>query len=370
MEAFRFEIAARDPGSRARAGTLHTLHGPVDTPAFAPVGTHGAVKSLTPRDLLEIGVEILMTNAYHLDARPGARTVRDLGGMHRFCGWDRPIMTDSGGFQVFSLSDRREVDDDGVTFRDPLDGQLRRSTPESVIQVQTDLGSDIIFPLDVCTPYPAHREQTIEDLERTHRWAERALKAFSGAGQALFGIVQGGTHPDLRSASATAIGRLGFSGFGIGGVSVGEPKGEMLNAVEIAVEALPESAPRHLLGVGYPEDFVAAVARGIDTFDCVMPTRIARNGAALTMKGRMNLRNAEFASDAGPIDPACECYACKTFTRGAIRHWLKSGEILPLQLLTMHNLHFMLTLARRTRAAILEGTFTQFRSTFQIETAA
>lgn len=364
MPSLRFEILARDPASGARAGLLHTPHGVVPTPAFAPVGTQGAVKALSPADLTDLGVPVLMCNAYHLAMRPGAAQVQALGGLHRLSGWPGPLMTDSGGFQVFSLEGLRKVDDDGVTFRSHIDGDLHRFTPESVIAVQEQLGADLIMPLDLCTGYPAGRSAVEHDLDRTQRWLERALAARTRPDQALYGIVQGGTFADLRAAAARAVVGAGPDAYAIGGVSVGEPKAALMGAVVAALAELPEQAPRHLLGVGHPDDLVAGIAKGVDTFDCVMPTRIARNAGALTMAGRMNLRLAQYAGDTEPIDRGCECYACRHFSRGALRHFLKAGEILGIHLLTLHNLHFTLDLVRRARAAILSGDFGSFQAAF------
>jgi queuine tRNA-ribosyltransferase len=303
-----------------------------------------------------------MANAYHLAIRPGADVVAALGGLHRFAAWDGVYMTDSGGFQVFSLAHQRQVDDAGVTFRDPLDGRVHRFTPAGVVAVQEALGADIAFVLDVCTPYPAARDEAERDAARTACWAREAVAARRDPTQAVFGVAQGGVYPDLRARAAEDLAGLELDGYGIGGVSVGEPKHTMTAAVEASVAGLAADKPRHLLGVGYPEDIVEAVALGIDTFDCVMPTRVARNGAALVTGGRLNLRNAEFARDDRPIDPACPCAACRSFSRGAIRHWLKAGEILPLTLLSIHNLHALVDLTRRIRASILAGSFAALRA--------
>lgn len=365
MSAVSFEVVCRDTESRARAGLLATPHGDIPTPAFAPVATQATVKSMPPTALEAMGVRLLMSNAYHLAMRPGVDVVRDLGGLHRLAGWDGPMMTDSGGYQVFSLTGLRDVDDDGVSFRSHVDGTLHRFTPERVIDVQEALGADLIMPLDVCTGYPATREQAELDVKRTADWAERALRAHGRHGQLLYGIVQGSVFDDLRVASADAVVRLGFRASAIGGVSVGESKDDMRAALDAVVPRLPDAAPRHLLGVGHPDDIVDAIARGMDTFDCVAPTRWARNGGAMTMSGRRNLRNARYARDEQPIEAGCPCLACARFSRGAIRHFVKSGEILGLQLLTMHNLSFVLHLTARARSAILDGTFGAWRRSFQ-----
>jgi queuine tRNA-ribosyltransferase len=328
------------------------------------VGTQGAVKAASPRDLRDLGVQVVMANAYHLAMRPGPATVAALGGLHAMAGWDGPMMADSGGFQVFSLETRRQIDPDGVTFQSHVDGSEHRFTPESVVRLQETLGADLIMPLDVCTPYPVDRRRARADLELTHAWARRSLRAHNRADQLLYGIVQGSTFPDLRAEGARAVAAMGFEAFAVGGVSVGESKPEMLAALASAAEPLPEGAPRHLLGVGHPEDIVAAVAYGMDTFDCVMPTRVARNAGALTMDGRINLRNADHARDVRPLQDGCTCYACQNFSRGAVRHLVKAGEILALQLLTVHNLHFLVELMRGLRAAIQEGRYESFRHQF------
>ncbi len=364
MPRLLFEVTARDSESAARVGCLRTAHGPISTPAFAPVGTLGTVKSLAPEDLKQLGVPVVMCNAYHLALRPGAETVRALGGLHAIAGWDGPLMTDSGGFQIFSLDTGTRVDADGVTFRSHVDGSEQRFTPESLIRWQAELGADLVMPLDVCTGYPATRETAASEMRLTHAWAERARRAHEREGQVLYGIVQGSVFPDLRAESARAIAALDFEAYAIGGVSVGESKAEMWAAVDAAVPELPDAAPRHLLGVGYPEDLVEGVARGIDTFDCVMPTRIARNAGALTDAGRLNLRNAAFARDDRPLVEACACYACQHFSRGAIRHFVMAEEILGLHLLTLHNLHYILTLMCQIRAALAAGTFAAFRRDF------
>lgn len=364
MPTIRLEILARDAASGARAGILHTAHGPLPTPAFAPVGTQGAVKAMSPRDLLDVGAEVLMVNAYHLALRPGADVVAALGGAHQLTGWDGPLMADSGGFQAMSLGELTTLDAEGVSFRYPADGSSHRFTPESVVALQATLGADLVMPLDVCTPFPAGREQAEAELAITHDWARRSRAAHRRADQALFGIVQGSVYPDLRADSARWLADLGFDGYAVGGVSVGEPKAAMREVVAAAVAQLPDGAPRHLLGVSYPEDLVEGVALGIDSFDCVMPTRVARNGGAITMHGRINLRNAAFQRDTRPLESDCGCYACQDFARGTIRHLIKADEILGLQLLTIHNLHFTLTLMRLMRAAILAGTFSAFHRDF------
>ncbi len=364
MTAFSFTIQATDPHTRARAGILRTPHGEVLTPAFAPVGTQATVKALTPRDVREAGAQLILANTYHLALRPGPDTIARLGGLHRFMGWDGPLMTDSGGFQVFSLADLRSIDDEGVTFRSHIDGSEQRFTPESVMAIQEKLGADLIMPLDECTRGDSSYAENVRALERTHRWAERCLAAKTRDDQALYGIVQGGTFADLRAESARAIAGLGFFGFGIGGLSVGEPKEVMLAMLDVQVPLLPDEKPRHLLGVGTPEDLLECVARGIDTFDCVLPTREARHARVMTRAGRLNLRNAEHADDPAPIEPGCDCYTCRTFSRAYLRHLFKAGEVLALHLATLHNVHFVLKLTADIRQAILEGQFAQFKQEF------
>jgi len=353
-----FEIVARDPASRARAGILHTPHGDIPTPCFAPVGTQAAVKAMSPRDLREAGASLILANAYHLAMRPGADLIAQLGGLHRFMGWDGPILTDSGGFQVFSLADLREVSDAGVRFRSHIDGAEHFFSPERIIEIEEQLGADIIMPLDVCTAYGTDYEQTRRDMEFTHRWAERCMAVHSRPQQTLYGITQGGFFEDLRAESAEFIAGLDFPGFAIGGLSVGEPKAEMWAMLDVVVSHLPDDRPRHLLGVGTVDDLVAGIAAGIDTFDCVYPTRLARNAGAMLRSGeRLNLRNARFTDDPEPVDPACTCYACRHFSRAYLRHLIKANEILGLHLLTLHNLHTLITLTTDIRLAIIEGTF-------------
>jgi queuine tRNA-ribosyltransferase len=359
--AFRFEHLAGD--GRARAGLLHTPHGPIPTPTFMPVGTLGTVKAMSPRDLRELGVTILLANTYHLYLRPGDERIARLGGLHAFMAWDRPILTDSGGFQVFSLARRRRIDADGVTFRSHIDGSEHRLTPEKAIAVQQNLGADVIVCLDECAP-PADYDYNLEALERTHTWAERCKAAKTRPDQALFGIVQGGVFADLRERSAQFLVDVGFDGYAIGGLSVGETKEEMHAALEVVDPILPAGRPRYLMGVGTPEDLVECVARGVDMFDCVLPTRMARNGGVLTRRGRLNIRNARFADDPAPLEPGCTCYACTHFTRAYLRHLNRSNEILGHHLLTVHNLHLMLTVARELREAVLAGHFEDYRAAF------
>ncbi len=360
---FSFDLLATR--GHARAGVVHTPHGDIPTPAFMPVGTQATVKTMTPRDLREVGATVILANTYHLYLRPGAETVAKMGGLHRFMSWDGPILTDSGGFQVFSLKGLRQVDDAGVTFRSHLDGSIHRFTPETVIAVQEQLGADVIMALDEC-PDPHDYAYNAEALTRTHRWAERCRQAHRRPDQALFGIVQGGVFPDLRAQSAAFLTGLDFPGYGIGGLSVGESKAEMHAVLDLLDPLLPADRPRYLMGVGTPEDLIACVARGVDLFDSVLPTRIARHRAALTRRGRINLRNAQYADQPGPIEPGCACYTCRTFSLAYLHHLVKADEILGLHLLTLHNLHLMLSLAREIRQAILSPSrndvFTQYNS--------
>ena len=361
--SFEFELLARDPNSRARAGIFHTPHGPVPTPVFAPVGTAATVKALSPRDLADLGVKLLLSNSYHLYLRPGDELVRDQGGLHRFMAWDGPILTDSGGFQVFSLGESRQVDADGVTFRSHIDGSLQRFTPERVMRIQENLGADIVMCLDEC-PEPHDRAYNEVALARTHAWAERCRASHLRPDQALFGIVQGGIFPDLRTASAEFLTGLDFPGYAIGGLSVGESKEEMHAMLDVVLPLLPETKPRYLMGVGAPEDLVNAVLRGVDIFDCVLPTRLGRNGAALVRGGRLNLRNARYAQDPSPIDPQCDCYTCRHFGRAYLRHLALSNEILGHHLISLHNVYFLVDLARQMQASILAGTFVPFAADY------
>jgi len=362
MAHFSFELKARD--GRGRAGVFHTAHGDLHTPVFAPVGTQASVKAVTPDQLRSLGATLVLANAYHLYLRPGARLVAERGGLHTFMAWDRPLLTDSGGFQVFSLADRRKVDEDGVTFQSHLDGSTHRFTPESVIALEEDLGADIIMVLDECAE-PHDRAYNEQALRRTHAWAERCLQAKRRDDQALFGIVQGGVFPDLRAQSAEHIAGLGFPGIGIGGLSVGESKADMQSMLETIDPILPEDRPRYLMGVGSPEDLVEGVVRGIDLFDCVLPTRMARNHAALTRLGRLNLRNAAYAGDERPIDQGCDCYTCRTFTRAYTRHLIVAGEMLSATLLSIHNLRMLISLAGDLRAAVLAGSLEPFAAEFR-----
>jgi len=360
---FSFELLAEDTHTQARAGLIHTPHGDIPTPVFAPVGTQATVKTMTPSDLRVLGATLILSNTYHLYLRPGAELIADFGGLHQFMKWDGPLLTDSGGFQVFSLERLRQIDEDGVTFRSHIDGSEHRFTPEDVVAIQEKLGADIIMAFDECPP-PDDYEYNVVALSRTHRWAERCRAAQRRQDQALYGIVQGGIFVDLRAQSAEFLSSLDFPGYGIGGLSVGETKAEMHNMLEIMHPILPRHKPRYLMGVGSPEDLFECVARGIDQFDCVLPTRIARNGAVFTHQGRLNLRNARFTADREPIEVDCQCYTCRTFSRAYLRHLIVAKETLALRLTTLHNLHFVLETMRRIRQSILDGTFIDFKREF------
>ncbi|MBI4562206.1 MAG: tRNA guanosine(34) transglycosylase Tgt [Candidatus Rokubacteria bacterium] len=359
----RYEVV-RTEGA-ARLGRLTTLRGVVETPAFMPVGTRGSVKGLTPEELRAMGTQILLANTYHLFLRPGHTLIRDLGGLHRFMGWEGPILTDSGGFQVYSLTALRKVSEEGVRFRSHLDGSENLLTPELAIQVQQALGSDIIHPLDECLAQPASRAETEQSLALTLRWAARAKAVHAGVGdQALFGIVQGGVYEDLRRRAVEETCALGFDGYAIGGLAVGEPKPLMLDLVELTGALLPSDRPRYLMGVGKPPDLVEALARGMDLFDCVLPTRNARNGQLFTSAGVLAIKNARYARDSAPPDPDCRCLTCQRFSRAYLRHLYQAGELLAPRLLSLHNLHFYQTLMAQARAALAAGAFEAFRARF------
>jgi len=358
---FHFDLLAND--GQARAGLLQTPHGEVPTPVFMPVGTQATVKAVSPRDLEGLGATVILANTYHLYLRPGDERIARLGGLHKFMGWDGPILTDSGGYQVFSLAQRRKIDADGVTFRSHLNGSEHRFTPEKAIAIQENLGADIIVCLDECAE-PLDYDYNVQALARTHAWAQACKDAKTRSDQALFGIVQGGVFPDLREQSARFLTGLGFDGYAIGSLSVGETKEEMHATLELLDPLLPADQPRYLMGVGTPEDLVECVARGVDMFDCVLPTRMARTGTALTRTGRANLRNARFADDPAPLEPGCTCYACTHFSRAYVRHLVLAKEILGHQLLSIHNLHLLLTIARELCEAIREGRFQAYREEF------
>ena len=347
----------------ARLGRISTPHGSIATPAFAPVGTQATVKALDPRDLAELGAELVLANTYHLYLRPGADVVAEMGGLHGFMGWEGPILTDSGGFQVFSLADRRQVSDDGVLFRSHIDGSQHHFFPEKVVRIQEQLGADIIMCLDECA-VPDDRAYVELALARTHVWAERCRAAQTRSDQALFGIIQGGVFADLRLRSADFLVGLDFPGYAIGGLSVGESKALMYEMLDITVPVLPADKPRYLMGVGAPEDLLEGVARGIDLFDCVLPTRLARNASLFTRHGRLNIRNAAWARAPGAIEEDCTCYTCRNFSRAYLRHLFKAGELLAYRLATIHNVHFLLQLMRDIRQAIEADTFAALKQEF------
>lgn len=359
---FTFELIARD--GRARAGLFHTPHGTLETPLFAPVGTQATVKALTPQQLSDLGADLLLANTYHLYLRPGTEVVAAAGGLHPFMGWQRPLLTDSGGYQVFSMAERRRVDSDGVTFHSHLDGSEHRFTPEVSIQLQEELGADIIMAFDEC-PEPHDRTYNQAAMARTHSWAERCLAAKSRSDQALFPIIQGGVFEDLRRESAEFISSLDTPGIAIGGLSVGESKDEMYEILDTLEPLLPEHKPRYLMGVGSPDDLLEAISRGVDWFDCVLPTRLARNDAAMSLQGRMNMRKAAYAQDQRPLDPECSCYTCRSFSRAYLRHLATTGEMLSSTLLSIHNLHTLIDLTLRMRRAIIEGRSQRFMDDFR-----
>lgn len=360
--AFEFEHIASD--GAARAGRLHTPHGVIPTPVFAPVGTLATVKAIPPRDLHEMQATLILANTYHLFLRPGDDLVRDLGGLHRFMAWDGPILTDSGGFQVFSLTDINRIDDEGVTFRSHIDGSHQRLTPESSMQIQQNLGADIIMAFDQCPP-PKERETVEEAVRRTHEWARRCREAHpDDSVQALFGIVQGGIYEDLRQQSAAFLQTLACPGYAIGGLAVGETKQEMRATLDLTLPAMPTDKPRYLMGVGEPDDLVDAILRGVDIFDCVIPTRIARHGGALTRYGRLNFRNARYIREEAPIDANCTCYTCQHFSRAYLRHLVVTRELLGHYLLSIHNVHFLIDHVRQMREAILAGRLQAYRDAF------
>jgi queuine tRNA-ribosyltransferase len=354
---FTFDILATE--KNARAGVFHTPHGDLLTPVFAPVGTQATVKSVTPAQLEEIGASLVLSNTYHLYLRPGADLVAEMGGLHEFMQWPHPMLTDSGGFQVFSLAGTRKVDEEGVTFKSHIDGSMHRFTPESSIQIQEKLGADIIMAFDECAD-PNNQAYIQQSMTRTHAWAERCLQAKTRPDQALFGIVQGGINPELRAQSARFISSLDFPGHAIGGLSVGETKQEMNDMLEVVNAILPPQKPRYLMGVGSPEDLINGIFRGVDIFDCVLPTRLARHAAAFTPTGRINLMNASYAHDHAPIDETCSCYTCRTFTRAYLRHLVVAKEMLAATLISIHNIQFLVSLVKTSRQAIMENRFEEY----------
>ncbi|WP_339063910.1 tRNA guanosine(34) transglycosylase Tgt [Tepidibacillus marianensis] len=365
MSAVRYELIKKDKKTGARLGRLHTPHGVIETPIFMPVGTQATVKTMSPEELKQMNAQIILSNTYHLFLRPGHDIVKEAGGLHEFMNWDRPILTDSGGFQVFSLSDLRNITEEGVHFRNHLSGEKLFISPEKSMEIQNALGADIMMAFDECAPYPADRDYVKNSLERTTRWAARSLEAHSRKNdQALFGIVQGGMYKDLREQSAKEITSLDFPGYAVGGLSVGETKEMMFDILEHMTPFLPENKPRYLMGVGDPESLFEGVIRGIDMFDCVLPTRIARNGTTMTSQGRLVVRNAKYSRDFSPIDPKCSCYTCQNYSRAYVRHLLKADEIFGLRLTTYHNLHFLLDLMKNIRQAIMEDRLLEYKEEF------
>ncbi|KYO63975.1 tRNA guanosine(34) transglycosylase Tgt [Thermovenabulum gondwanense] len=352
----KFEVIKFSEKTRARRGKIFTFHGEIDTPVFMPVGTQASVKTMAPHELEELGAKIILGNTYHLYLRPGHKLIEEAGGLHKFMNWRGSILTDSGGYQVFSLGELREIREEGVTFRSHIDGSIHFISPEISIEIQNSLGADIIMCFDECIPYPSTYEYVKNSVERTTRWAQRCKKHHKKSEQALFGIVQGGLFEELRKKSAKDITDLDFEGYAVGGLSVGEPKQEMYKVLDYTVPLLPENKPRYLMGVGSPDALFEGVIRGIDMFDCVLPTRIARHGTVFTKKGKLVVRNAKYAKDFSPLDPECDCYVCKNFSRAYIRHLLNAGEILGLRLTTYHNLHFLLKIMEEIRKAI-EGDY-------------
>lgn len=355
--SFTFQI--HNSENHARAGIFETPHGPILTPTFAPVGTQATVKTLTPAQLESTGANLILANTYHLFLRPGADLIADMGGLHRFMHWDKPILTDSGGFQVFSLAEMRKIDEDGVTFRSHLDGSKQRLTPEIAVQIQEKLGADIIMAFDECSS-PYDKEYSEKAMQRTHAWLRRCIHAKKREDQALFGIVQGGIFPDLRKESAEFISSMDLPGYAIGGLSVGETKPEMYKTIEVVNAILPQNKPRYLMGVGTPEDLIYGVQRGIDIFDCVLATRLARHAAALTNNGRINLMNSKYARDPNPIEEGCTCYTCQTVSRAYLRHLIMAKETVSGTLISIHNIHMLQVLMRNIREAILENRFEEF----------
>ena len=361
---FEFEIVAKCKRTGERAGKLHTPHGDIKTPVYMPVGTQAAMKAMTPEQTKDTGAQIMLANTYHLYLRPGEDLIKEAGGLHQFMNWDRPILTDSGGFQVFSLGKLRKLTEEGAKFQSYLDGSRHMFTPEKAIQVEQDLGADIIMCFDECAPYPADKSYIVNSMKRTHRWAERCQKAKTREDQALFGIVQGGMFADLRAESAKAIDSMDFPGNAIGGLSVGEPKEMMYEMLDVVMNHLSENKPRYLMGVGTLDCLLEGVERGVDMFDCVIQTRIARNGTAFTRHGRSVIRNNGYARDFSPIQEGCDCYTCKNFTRAYVRHLIKSNEILAGTLISIHNVRYTVWLMEQAREAIIGGYYPEFKKEF------
>ena len=364
MPAITYELIKQDEATGARAGIIHTPHGSFPTPIFMPVGTQASVKAVSPEELKELGAGIILSNTYHLFLRPGSELVRQAGGLHKFMNWDGAILTDSGGFQVFSLGELRKITEEGVTFRSHIDGSKKFLSPEVSMKVQMDLGSDIVMAFDECIPYPADYDYAKASTARTTRWAKRCKEVMTSEHQGLFGIVQGGMYKDLRTQSVNELVEMDFPGYAVGGLSVGEPKELMYEMLDHTVQQLPKGKPRYLMGVGTPDCLVEGVMHGIDMFDCVFPTRVARNGTAMTWQGRLVMKNAEFTSDFRPIEEGCDCYACRNFSRAYIRHLVRANEIFGLRLLSLHNLRFLQRFMHEMRQSIIEERFGEFRRNF------
>ncbi|MEW6621745.1 MAG: tRNA guanosine(34) transglycosylase Tgt [Bacillota bacterium] len=362
--SFSFELIYESKETRARLGRITTVHGEIETPVFMPVGTQATVKTITPHELKEINAEIILSNTYHLYLRPGYDIIKEAGGLHAFMSWDRPILTDSGGFQVFSLADLRDITEDGVTFRSHIDGSKHFFTPEKAMEVQMNLASDIAMAFDICVPYPCTYQEALEASDRTTRWAYRCAKYHEHPYQSVFGIIQGSMYNELRKKSAHEITTMDFPGYGIGGLSVGEPKEIMYEVLDHTVEEMPKQKPRYLMGVGSPDCLLEGVLRGVDMFDCVLPTRIARNGTVMTSVGKVVVKNAVYARDWEPLDPNCNCYTCTNYSKAYIRHLFKANEILGLRLTTIHNLHFLINLMKDIRQAIREERLEKFTQNF------
>lgn len=368
MDAVTYELIKEDPRTRARRGRVHTPHGTIETPVFMPVGTAGTVKAMLPEEVKSLGAEIILSNTYHLYLRPGHEIVREAGGLHKFMNWDRPILTDSGGFQVFSLGAMRKISEEGVKFRSHIDGSSHMLTPEKSIEVQNALGSDIMMAFDECAPYPADYSYVKNSLERTTRWLKRCKEAHKNTEkQSLFGIMQGGMYKDLRYQSAMEIVELDLPGYAIGGLSVGEPREIMYEVLDYATDYLPKNKPRYVMGVGTPDHLFEGVERGVDMFDCVLPTRLARNGSAMTSNGKVNIKNAKFERDFTPLDHECDCYVCRNYSRAYLRHLFKANEILSSMLLSYHNLHFLVNTMKNIREAIEQDRFLEYKREFYLK---
>ncbi len=369
MPALTYELLKTSQRSKARRGRITTLHSVIETPVFMPVGTQATVKALKPEEVKEMGAKIILSNTYHLYMRPGHELIREAGGLHKFMNWDGSILTDSGGFQVFSLGKMRKITEEGVTFRSHIDGSKHIITPEKAVEIQTALGTDIMMSFDECTPYPADRTYTKNSLERTTRWLKRCKEAHTNTEkQSLFGIMQGGMYKDLRRQSAEEIVELDLPGYSIGGLSVGEPKDLMYDILDDCVDCIPKDKPRYLMGVGSPDCLIEGVARGIDMFDCVIPTRIARNGMAYTSEGKVSIKNKKYERDFTALDPNCDCYVCRNYSRAYLRHLFKAEEILSSMLLSYHNVYYLVNLMKEIREAIDEDRFEEYRNEFYIKT--